>query len=104
MWQQTHTISSFASDLGEIVQIVYCSNNELICIKLNPSKCNLINWNEKAMEVYANIVVFENSTMREPQKKALMGLHGKFMRKRSEPLLLISNHSLPKCFIFYRRQ
>ena len=94
MWQQTRTISSFASDLGEIVRIVYCSNNELIGIKLNPSKCNLINWNEKAMEVHANIVVFENSTMREPQKKALMGLHGKFMRKRSEPLLLISIKSL----------
>ena len=79
MSQQTRTISSFASDLGEIVRIVYSSNNELIGIKF-PSKCNLINWNEKAMEVRANIVVFENSTMREPQKKALMGLHGKFMR------------------------
>ena len=53
--------------------------NELIDIELNSSNCNLINWNEKAMEVHANIVVFENSTMKEPQKKALMGLHGKFM-------------------------
>ena len=100
MWQQTRTISSFASDLGEILRIVYCSNNELIDIKLNPSKCNLINWNEKAMEVYANIVVFENSTMREPQKKALMGLHGKFMLKRSEPLLLISIKSFSSKMLY----